>query len=96
MSVVGPLQESGLRVVAERSRGQGPPWRYEGEVTTPSARFVLTAVLSADGGLTVTIEPPPPAGLVDRVRLILRTAWKHARENETEPPRRVGRWRAEV
>jgi hypothetical protein len=35
-------------------------------------------------------------GTAERVRLLLRAAYKHAREDAQPPPRRIVRWRADV
>jgi hypothetical protein len=37
-----------------------------------------------------------PEGIGDRVRLLMRAAYKHAREDAQPPPRHIVRWRAEV
>jgi hypothetical protein len=95
MAIVGHTPESGVRVVLERPRAGGPPWRYQGEVATPGARFRVAATLDIGGDLTVEIIPDPPAGLTDKVRLMLRAAWRRAREDRTAPPLRLARWRDE-
>jgi hypothetical protein len=94
MAIVGHHPEHGVRVVVERRRADGPPWRYEGEATARSAAYRLTATVLAGGEVTVDLDESAPAGLVDRVRLIVRAAYKHAKEEGTEPPRRISRWRA--
>jgi hypothetical protein len=93
MAIVGHTPESGVRVVVERPRTGGPPWRYEGQAVTPSASFHLSATLYDGGALSVEISPDAPAGLADKVRLIIRAAWRHAREDQTVPPLRLARWR---
>jgi hypothetical protein len=93
MAIVGHTPESGARVVVERPRAGGPPWCYQGEVATPGARFRIVATLDIGGALTMEITPDPPAGLTDRVRLILRAAWRRAQEDQAAPPLRVARWR---
>lgn len=95
MAIVGRHLESGVRVVAERPVAEGPPWRYEGEAVTENERFRLVAKLDAGGAATVVLEPDPPAGLAEKVRLIVRAAWKHASEDGAPPPRRIARWRAD-
>jgi hypothetical protein len=95
MPVVGHHPESGVRVVVERPRAGGPPWRYEGEAVTENARFRVAATADAAGVVTIELQGEAPAGLADKVRLMVRTAWKHARENDSPPPRRLVRWRPE-
>lgn len=95
MSIVGEQVDGGLRVVAERPRTQGPPWRYEGEAAVPSARFRLVATLEADGSVEVEVDAEAPAGLAEKVRLIVRTAWRRAREDGLSPPPRISRWRGD-
>jgi hypothetical protein len=95
MAIVGNQLETGVRVVIERPGDGGPPWRYEGEALALDARFGLSATVDAGGAVTVELRPHPPAELVDRVRRIVRAAWKHAQEDGTAPPRRIARWRAE-
>jgi hypothetical protein len=98
MGIVGHHPESGVRVSLQRDRGEGPPWRYDGEAVTESARFSLTARLDTAGVVTVALPPDAPPGLAEKVRLMIRTAWKHAQRDqasdETAPPRRLVRWRA--
>ena len=96
MSIVGSTPESGLRVDVTRPREGGPPWRYEGEAVTSTTRFALLATVSADGEVRVDLPPHAPEGIGDRVRLLVRTAYKHAREDAQPPPRHIVRWRAEV
>jgi hypothetical protein len=94
MGIVGGHPETGVRVEAERPEG-GPPWLYRGEAVTPSERLALQASVADDGTVIVELQGDTPAPLRDRVRLILRTAWKHARDDGQPPPRRIVRWRAD-
>ena len=103
MGIVGDHPESGVRVDVERPLTGGPPWRYEGVATTAQERHPMTAVVSADGTVDVTLHAAPRgqedaalSGLADKVRLILRAAWKHGQENGTAPPRRIVRWRPQA
>ena len=73
----------------------GPPWCYQGEATTQSESFRLTAEVAADGVVSVELPPDAPRGLADKVRLLARAAWKHAHEDEVPPPRRIVRWRGD-
>jgi hypothetical protein len=96
MSIVGDSPESGVRVNVSRAREGGPPWRYEGEAVTSAARFPLVATVTAGGEVLVELPAHAPDGIGERVRLLMRAAYKHAREDAQPPPRRVVRWRAEV
>jgi hypothetical protein len=96
MAIVGKSPESGVRIDIARPREGGPPWRYEGEATTPAETVPLEAVVSAEGDVTVELRGAAPDGTAERVRLLVRAAYKHAREDGQPPPRRIVRWRAEV
>jgi hypothetical protein len=101
MGIVGQHPESGVRIDVQRARVGGPPWRYEGEAATPSELLPLRALVEADGSVTVELEgqsgPDRPA-LAEKVRLMLRAAWKHGAQEDggaAAPPRRIVRWRPE-
>jgi hypothetical protein len=94
MGIVSPYPESGVRVEAVRS-GEGPPWAYAGEAVVPTARFALRVTIAEDGGVSVDLPAEAPDGLAERVRLIVRAAFKHARDENAPPPRRIVRWRAD-
>jgi hypothetical protein len=96
MTIVGSTPESGVRIDVIRPREGGPPWKYAGEAVTSSARFALGITVSATGEVAVELPGDAPDGIAERVRLLLRAAYKHAREDEQPPPRRIVRWRAEV
>ncbi len=96
MSIVGSNPESGVRIDVTRPREGAPPWRYEGEAVTATARFAVVATVSAEGDVVVELAAEAPAGAGERVRLLMRAAYKHAREDGQPPPRRIVRWRAEV
>lgn len=96
MSIIGSTPESGVRIDVARPREGGPPWRYEGEAVTSTARFALASTVSAEGEVVVELPAEAPEGIGERVRLLMRAAYKHAREDAQPPPRRVVRWRAEV
>jgi hypothetical protein len=93
MGIVGHHPETGVRIDVERDRAEGPPWQYEGEALTPSARFRVAAAIAEDGGVSVELEVGAPPGLAEKARLLMRAAWKHAREEKALPPRRIVRWR---
>jgi hypothetical protein len=96
MSIIGSTPETGVRIDVSRPREGSPPWRYEGEAVTSTARFLLVSTVSAEGDVVVELPPGAPEGIGERVRLLLRAAYKHAREDTQPPPRRIVRWRAEV
>ncbi|HEY4012067.1 MAG TPA: hypothetical protein VGM06_01910 [Polyangiaceae bacterium] len=95
MAIIGQYPDQGMRLVVERPREGGPPWRYEGEAVFESRRVPVAAVLDAAGTVAVEASPEAPADLAERVRLIVRAAWKHAQPEGLEPPRRISRWRPE-
>jgi hypothetical protein len=95
MGIVGRHPESGVRIEVERARAVEPPWRYEGEVVTPSDRYRVAATLAEDGGVSVELQSGAPPALAEKTRLLVRSAWKHAHEDEAPPPRRIVRWRAD-
>jgi hypothetical protein len=95
MPIVGPRPESGVRVDVERPLKGGPPWRYVGHVATPAACVSLEATMGEDGSVDVSLPADSPDGLDEKVRLLLRAAFKHAQGEGWPPPRRIVRWRPE-
>ncbi|MGH7270603.1 MAG: hypothetical protein ACREJ3_09245 [Polyangiaceae bacterium] len=99
MTIIGSRPESGVRIDVQRSRGGGPPWHYCGEAALAEARFEVEATIGADGSVQVRALPggsrAPDRELIERLRLVLRGAWKHAQKDDTPPPRRIVRWRAD-
>jgi hypothetical protein len=96
MTIIGTTPESGVRIDVTRPREGSPPWHYEGEAVTSSARFALASTVSAEGDVVVELPADAPDGIAERVRLLIRAAYKHAREESQPPPRRIVRWRADV
>jgi hypothetical protein len=96
MSIIGSTPESGVRIDVTRPREGGPPWRYEGEAVTATARCGLVCTVSAEGDVSVELPAEAPAAIGERVRLLMRAAYKHAQGDDQPPPRRIVRWRAEV
>jgi hypothetical protein len=94
MGIVSPYPESGVRVQVTRS-ADDPPWDYSGEAVVPDARFPLRVVVSAEGAVAVELPADAPNGLAERVRLIVRATFRHARDEGGPPPRRIVRWRAD-
>ena len=101
MPIAGDRPESGVRIAIERPRDEGPPWRYDGFVHTPDRSYGLGATVSEAGDVDVRIEldislsEESLGSLAERVRLIVRTAWKQAKSDGEPPPRRIVRWRGE-
>jgi hypothetical protein len=96
MSIIGSTPETGMRIDVIRPREGAPPWRYAGEAVTSAARFAVAATVTAEGEVVVELGTDAPEGVGERVRLLMRAAYKHAREDGQPPPRRIVRWRAEV
>ena len=63
---------------------------------TPDARHSVRATVTHDGLVTVEGEDALPKEVVQRAKLLLKTAFKHSEEASpgSAPPRRVHRWRA--
>jgi hypothetical protein len=95
MGIVGNHPETGVRIEVQRERAGGPPWLYQGDAVTPGARFHVSATIADDGMVSLDLQEGAPAGLAEKVRLLVRAAWKHAREDDAPPPRRIVRWRAD-
>jgi hypothetical protein len=113
MPIVGDHPEHGVRVALERPHAGGPPWRYEGDAFTRDARYALSVTVEANGEVDVhaasggsastnatvhgSADPDPPRELLDKVRLIVRAAFRQSREagDDAAPPRRIQRWRGE-
>jgi hypothetical protein len=98
MGIVGDHPEGGIRFDLTRADG-GPPWAYAGSAFTRDERLALRATVDDGGGVVVLDEASLPREVVQRLTLLLKTAWKHANGNGKEgtggPPRRIHRWRAE-
>ena len=94
MTIVGGRPESGVRIDVARPREPAaPPWRYDGEAATPDATVPVVVVVDAEGKVDVELAAGAGPELAEKVRLIVRAAWKHARDDEAPPPRRIQRWR---
>ncbi len=97
----GDRPEAGLRIHVQRDVAKSAaPWCYAGMAHLPDASFGLEVRVEEDGAVavTVTCEPgatPPPSDLGEKVRLILRAAYKQARTDGVPPPWRIVRWRGE-
>jgi hypothetical protein len=98
MGITGGPPETGLRLELERAARGGPPWTYEGFAVTKDARFAVRAVVEADGAVAIDVgAPDAPRDVAERAKLIVRAAYKHAKEGaeDAAPPRRITRWRAD-
>jgi hypothetical protein len=102
MGIIGDRPDSGIRLTLQRAREGGPPWTYRCEAVTATARFVARAVIGEDGEASVTslaqvaqADAVSPE-LAQRIRLVLRAAWKHAKADRAPPPERIVRWRADA
>jgi hypothetical protein len=94
VAIAGDRPESGIRIAIERPRDGGPPWTYSGAVHAPDASFPLRATVTEDGVVEITIEGAPP-DLPEKVRLLVRTAYRQAKADGEPPARRIVRWRGE-
>jgi hypothetical protein len=94
MPIVGEHPESGLRIDIERPRDPSPPWRYEGRAFTPIESFRIVVTLSENGDVEVDALGAGGA-IADRVRRIVRSAWRQAQKGHAPPPSRIARWRPE-
>lgn len=95
MAIVGSRPEAGIRIEVERAGDAAAPWTYRGEAVTRDARFPLRVVLSESGDVHVELPPGAPPMLATRVRLMMRTLWRRARDEGVSPARRLMRWRTE-
>ena len=58
----------------------------------------MKVVVSDAGEVDVTLEgadAPPPADLAEKIRLIVRAAYRQARSDDESPAFRIVRWRAD-
>jgi hypothetical protein len=93
MSIVGKNPESGMRLMIERAREEGPPWAYEGAAYTSRSTHALRVRVEADGAVVVEGDEGMPADLAQRTRQMVRTAYKHAQDAKEPPPRQIHRWK---
>ncbi len=93
MSIVGRNPESGMRLMLERPREGGPPWKYEGAVYTPTSSHPMRVEVSSDGTVEIEVEDLTSRGLIQRAKQMVRAAYKHAADQNQAPPREIQRWR---
>ena len=102
MAIIGERPETGVRIAIERPRDGGPPWSYAGTAALPAAVFPVMVTVSDAGDVGVTLAPakddgaPPPADLAEKIRLIVRTAYRQAKADDEAPAFRIVRWRADT
>jgi len=75
--------ESGFRVVLERVSTE--PLAYEGRVETSAKKYEVRATEDEVSGA--------PHDLAEKVRLLLRAAIRHAKNDGRPAPDRIARWR---
>ena len=100
MPIVGDRPESGVRIAIERdAKKDDPPWIYAGEVHLPDGSHPVAVEVDANGTVGVAIGPGAPpdltAELTEKVRLIVRTAYRQAKADGEPPAWRIVRWRGE-
>lgn len=94
MAILGERPETGVRIAIERARDGEAPWRYTGAAVLPDTSYPLTVTVTNEGDVTVALDGTPPADLAERVRLIVRAAYRQAKSDDEPPPWRIVRWRA--
>lgn len=77
-----------------------PPWIYTGAANVPDASFPATVTVNENGEVDVALSRSsegldPPAGLAEKVRLIVRTVYRQAKADDEAPAWRIVRWRGE-
>lgn len=101
MAIIGERPETGVRVAIERPRDGGPPWAYTGVAALPDHVFPVDVKVSDAGDVDVALSPSreggsaPPSDLADKIRLIVRTAYRQAKSDDEAPAFRIVRWRAD-
>ena len=94
MAIAGDKPETGVRIAIERSRvgNNEPPWSYSGQAVLPNRSHPIEVVVTAEGEVHVT---GAPVELLEKVRLLVRTAFKQAKSDGEPPAWRIVRWRTE-
>lgn len=99
--IAGDRPESGVRIALEREKDKGPPFDYRGAAHVPDASFPADVTVSEGGDVDVRLAPDtasgaaPPPDLAEKVRLIVRTAYRQAKADGEPPAWRIVRWRGE-
>ena len=100
MPIAGDRPETGVRIVVERDASKAdPPWTYAGSAHVPDASFPIAVIVDEAGTVAVTLGATagatPPRDLSEKIRLIVRTAYRQATADGEPPPWRIQRWRGE-
>jgi hypothetical protein len=104
VAIVGERPQTGVRIAIERPREGGPPWCYSGTAFVPDAGFPVEVTVSVEGEVEVALRPSaegdgspshPPSDLAEKIRLIVRTAYRQAKSDGEPPAFRIVRWRAD-
>lgn len=101
MPIAGDRPETGVRIQIARDKArEDPPWSYAGAAHVPDASYPVAVVVDADGHVEVTVSAAeggaaPPPDLAEKVRLIVRTAYRQAKADDEPPAWRIVRWRGE-
>lgn len=100
--IVGDRPETGVRIHIERDKShEEPPWSYAGAAHVPDASFPITVTVDGEGEVVVNVArassgaAPPPSDLAEKVRLIVRAAYRQAKTDDEPPAWRIVRWRGE-
>ncbi|MBX3192093.1 MAG: hypothetical protein KF819_34200 [Labilithrix sp.] len=101
MGIASERPETGVRIAIERPRDGGPPWTYAGAATLPDAAFPLRVTVSSEGVVGVELGASDegaaaPSDLEEKIRLIVRAAYRQAASDGEPPARRIVRWRGDA
>jgi hypothetical protein len=101
VAIIGERPETGVRIAVERPRDGGPPWAYAGTAALPGDVFPVQVLVSDAGDVDVALSASreggtaPPPDLAEKIRLIVRTAYRQAKSDGEAPAFRIVRWRAD-
>jgi hypothetical protein len=101
VAIIGERPETGVRIAIERAREGGPPWAYAGIAALPEHVFPAHVTVSDAGDVDVALSPAreggsaAPPDLAEKIRLIVRTAYRQAKSDDEAPAFRIVRWRAD-
>jgi hypothetical protein len=101
VAIVGERPETGVRIAIERPREGGPPWAYTGTASLPDAVHPVQVTVAETGDVGVVLAPSqeggsaPPSDLAEKIRLIVRAAYRQAKSDDEPPAFRIVRWRGE-
>jgi hypothetical protein len=101
VAFVGERPDTGVRIAIERPREGGPPWSYAGTTSVPDDAFPTQVTVGGAGDVDVVLGASqdggaaPPPDLAEKIRLIVRTAYRQAKSDGEPPAFRIVRWRAD-